>query len=76
MNTNLSDYANKVYKSAEMWIKTCSFHLFLLLIMFFDLGFALQGFQGQNKWRNKHARFQHNTDKEREKCQVLNHAFF
>lgn len=35
--------------------------------MFFDLGFALQGFQGQNKWRNKHARFQHNTDKEREK---------
>lgn len=52
MKTNLSDYANKVYKSAEMWIKTCSFHLFLLLIMFFDLGFALQGFQGQNKWRN------------------------
>lgn len=49
MKTNLSDYANKVYKSAEMWIKTGSFHLFLLLIMFFDLGFALQGFQGQNK---------------------------
>lgn len=49
MNTNLSDYANKVYKSAEMWIKTGAFHLFLLLIMFFDLGFALQGFQGQNK---------------------------
>lgn len=67
MNTNLSDYANKVYKSAEMWIKTCSFHLFLLLIMFFDLGFALGGFESHNKWRNKHARFQHNMDKEREK---------
>lgn len=67
MKTNLSDYANKVYKSAEMWIKTCSFHLFLLLIMFFDLGFALGGFESHNKWRNKHARFQHNMDKEREK---------